>query len=267
MDAVPDQFAPDRIDVSACLHPKERAWRPVAWALRLIAIPVGLLFWLLSGGPIGRRRLELTLAATGVEVTPHSAPDVWKAFTKVRQSLGGTSSIRAFIDQGSAAPASVLKAGPNSYIVLKSSLVEKLTPREMEFVMGFLVGSLHARHLEFASVDTLVRLVSRLWIIRWLYLPLLRATALTGDRIGLQACGEPQVACSALGKLLFGIAPPDEAAHQAVVMQAQPFATSPLAVWIRRNQEFPFPTERYAELARYAAQFDQPSPGRGQPPR
>lgn len=243
-------------DLSAWLHPKERAWAPVARVLRLLAVPAGLAVWLMSLGRLGRRRLELHLMANAVEVDAESFPELHAAFERMRQRLDVRTPVRVFVRNGAVDDAELIWTSNGHFLVLSSGLVAKLDARECEFVMGYFMGALKARHLHFHSVDSFVNLASRLVLVRWLYLPLLRATVLSGDRIGLHLCGDPRAACSGLAKLLFGDALPGDLRQPTIMAQRARVSRSPMASWMRLGQPFPFPVERYAELAEYAAHLE-----------
>jgi len=161
------------------------------------------LIWLLLFG-IGYLFTGLGRAqylANAIECTPTQMPDLHKALIAAQKGLSPVK-VNLFVTQNPVLNAYTFGYREPYTIVLTSALVEKLTPEEIQAVIGHELGHIHFNHVVLInlmgmSVTGIERLIFYLWS---------RSCEYSADAIALQASGnDPKPMISALLKLASGL--------------------------------------------------------------
>lgn len=246
------------------LHPDEGSRAPLATAGALAVAALGVLLALLTAGTVlvalvvvwlSQRVAEAHLMGNAVLVSEHSFPDLHNRILRTCAALGYDKPVRAFVVNDGEINAVLWRFFGRRYLALNAGLVASTSPAEQDFVVGRFVGALRARHLRYHELAGAIDAFQRLWGLNLLVLPYLRATVLSGDRIGLQLCRDPDAALRALDKLIIGkdLAPrldPGGIEHQAEQLDRTLFKQVALLF-----SAHPFHTDRYRELRRYVEEL------------
>lgn len=151
--------------------------------------------YILTG--LGRAKL----LANAIECTPTQMPDLHKTLNAAQKGLP-PAKVNLFVTQNPVLNAYTFGYREPYTIVLTSALVEKLTPEEIQAVIGHELGHVHFNHVVLInlmgmSVTGIERLIFYLWS---------RSCEYSADAIALQASGnDPKPMISALLKLASGL--------------------------------------------------------------
>jgi Zn-dependent protease with chaperone function len=161
----------------------------------------------------GERALRLAFKANAVRVGESQYPWVHERLIRVCEVLDVEKPPEVYISQTPVVNAGAVGLG-EPFIVLNSSMLEVLSPDEMEAVLGHEVGHILSGHVLYR---TLLILLLNLVIFRYtlaglairpILMALLewyRKSELSSDRAGLLAVQNPEVAMSALMQLAGGM--------------------------------------------------------------
>jgi hypothetical protein len=153
-------------------------------------------------GP-GQRAREHYLAHA-VRVDPQVLPALNRAFDEIRARSGVEAPMEAYVYAAFEMNAAVVQAADRLLVVLSSGAVERLTPTQLDFVIGHELG-----HACFGHLDMPVQLVLRqnklqprevMQLLAWQ-----RQAEISADRVGLVCCGDMEAAATALFKTLSGL--------------------------------------------------------------
>lgn len=247
------------------LHPDEPARARVANIGAVGAGVVLLLLVLLSLGTLllpllllvgavwlTQRVAEAHLLGQAVLVSPHSFPELDARIRDTCRALAYDKPVRAFVIDDGEVNATLWRFFGRRYLALNSGLVASMTPAEQTFVIGRFVGALRARHLRYHELAGVVEGFQKLWLLNLLVLPYLRTTVLSGDRVGLQLCGDPAAGLRALDKLIIGKDLADRLDPVGIEEQAAQLDRSLFKRLAQLFMAHPFHTDRYLALRRYA---------------
>ncbi len=154
----------------------------------------------------GHRAREHYLA-NALRVDEAILPGLDAAFSDIRERGGLDVPMEAYVYAGSEINAAVLWAVDRYLVVLSSAAVERLTPEQLDFVIGHEVGHACFGHLDMpvqAVLNGAARLQPRqtMQLLAWQ-----RQAEISADRAGLVCCGSLEAAATALFKMLSGLAP------------------------------------------------------------
>jgi Zn-dependent protease with chaperone function len=252
------------------LHPSEKTLAPLA----VIGIaPVALLVLVITIGSFGilalvalvsmwfiGRITEARLRGGAVEVNDRNFPEIAAQIREVSRYLAYDRPVRAFVIQDGEINVALWRVFGRKYLSFNTGLVSSMNEHEREFVIARFIGALRARHLRFHEAAGFISGLEKVWVLNILVLPYLRATVLSGDRIGMMACGRIETAMSALDKLLLGNEVSGRLSPEGFMQQGRDFRMSifrPLSIMFSAH---PHMTDRYLELTAFASErgFLQP---------
>jgi Zn-dependent protease with chaperone function len=265
-----DSGTPSRHQISLSLqrdllHPSEGSRLVVAitavvvvslLALALIIASAGALLFVVAVvvGSIwfGRNVLEARLKGGAVEVSEASFPDVYATISGVADRLGYTRSVDMYIVQDGGINATLMRVFGKRILWLNSGLLEAMRTGpgrvELEFVVGRFIGALQAKHLRLGDFMAVVNAFEKLWVVNLAVLPYDRATVLSGDRLGLAACGDSSAALRALNKLFIGRGLAEDVDPVAMRAQAARQSRSVFRTISNLFSDHPHFVDRYVDL-------------------
>jgi Zn-dependent protease with chaperone function len=197
----------DGIDPRAWEHPADRAALNAVRKVPGFDVALRKVF-----GIFGERSLRLAFQANAVQVTEVQYPWIHERLQRVCRVLDVETPPELYVSQDPVANAGALGMD-DPFIVLNSSMVEVLSPDELEAVLGHEVGHVLSGH---ALYRTLLVLLLRLSLFRYplagvaarpvLYalLEWYRKSELSADRAGLLAVQDPEASMGALMQLAGG---------------------------------------------------------------
>ena len=147
------------------------------------------------------------LLSTAVRITPELFPQLHESIAGVNKAIGLESEIQSFVVADPNIQAyccSHQSRGEAIFtIIFSSCLVEKLTPKELRFVIGHEVGHFLCEHWRYPSEDMFDSPGEKLAALH-----LHRSAEISADRIGLLAADSLEPACSAMIKTAAGLGAP-----------------------------------------------------------
>jgi hypothetical protein len=216
------------LPLRALLHPTERSRMVLATATALIAVIVGVLIaiavhrapdiavaafvvlFVVASFWLGVQVRRAMLLGRSVHVTERSLPAVQSVIDEVRVRLDYHRSIDVYVADKvpGGESVAVISCFGTKMIVMEGGLIgDLLTPEkrpQLTFLLARYVGAFKARHMRMDLLEIMISAVSGLRIVNVFLKPYFRATAYSGDQIGLACCGELNVALAATSRLLTG---------------------------------------------------------------
>lgn len=247
------------------LHPMERSRLALAmvavlplcvFALTLVMISRGFILVILGGISLviwfSRQIFEARLKGCAIAVNKDSFPEVHEALNRVRSRLSYDKPVTMYVVQDSDVNATLLRLFGKRLLWINSGLLEAMSGdngrRELEFIIGRFIGALKAKHLRFHEFMVIIDAFERLWFANLFILPYTRATVLSGDRLGLAACGNFDATMRAMNKLMIGKDLADRLNVDAVARQGKDFQKSIFRILSIIVSPHPHMTDRYLNL-------------------
>lgn len=144
-------------------------------------------------------------------------------------------------------------------MTLDSATIARMTRPQRLFLIGSAVGAIASRHTMVWFVAEMATRLARFPVLSLPFRPWLRATVLTGDRLGFVAAVDHGASVDAVMEAMVGHELIDEVALEAVVTQARHVRASMLMTILQWVRAVPFTTERLLELRSFAADPAPPS--------
>jgi Zn-dependent protease with chaperone function/uncharacterized tellurite resistance protein B-like protein len=143
--------------------------------------------------------------SNAVRIDPRVLPALAEAFNDVRQRTQITGPMEAYIHAGTEINACVIRGRQRMIVVLSSGAVERLSPKELDFIIGHELGHAAFGHLEIpvgAILNTPNAVTPRqaMQLLAWQ-----RKAEISADRAGLLCAGSLDVAATSLFKTLSGL--------------------------------------------------------------
>jgi hypothetical protein len=253
--------------IAPLLHPTEQS----RLALALVAAGLALLFPLLiiihTGGlgvileflavvvgtiwvgiQLGRARL----LGRSVRVDTSTFPAIQAIVTEVCAMLEYNRPIEVYITEKSAPSIVTTSLLGTRLIVIEGGLVADLLQSDKQpqltFLIGRSIGALRARHMR---LDVLLRILEAAEVLKYVapfIRPYYRATAYSGDQIGMMCCSDLDAALEATRRLLVGGGMASELTAGAAVPQALLVKQRVLPRLVQLLAVEPHVTNRYANL-------------------
>lgn len=256
-----------RFSIAPLLHPTE----PSRLALALVAAGLALFFpflIMLRTGGIGGILLALAiligtiwigiqlsrarLLGRSVRVDADTFPDVHAIVGEVCETLDYRRRIEVYITEKtipSIVTTSLLGA---RLIVIEGALVaDLLRPGkrpQLTFLIGRSIGALRARHMRLEIVIRVLEAAEVLKYVAPFIRPYYRATAYSGDQIGMMCCSDLEAALEATRRLLVGSEMASQLSGGSVVPQALLVKRRILPRLVQLLAVEPHVTNRYANL-------------------
>ena len=268
-DSFPSQAAGVRSapSITPLLHPTE----PSRLALALIASALALLFPLLvlihTGGIgvilellafvigsvwIGIQLSRARLLGRSVRVDANTFPDVQAIVAEVCATLDYRRRIEVYITETVSPSIVTTSLLGTRLIVIEGDLVaDLLQPAkrpQLTFLIGRSIGALRARHMR---LEVLIRVLEAAEVLKYVapfIRPYYRATAYSGDQIGMMCCSDLEAALEATRRLLVGSEMASQLSAGAAVPQALLVKQRVLPRLVQLLAVEPHVTNRYANL-------------------
>jgi hypothetical protein len=218
----------EALELRALLHPTERSRLTLATVAALVvaaifvvimiaihrapqlaAVAAGLLV-LLASIWLGLQVRRAMLLGRSVRVTERSLPVVQNVLDEVRARLDYHGRIDVYVvDKAPGGlPVTVVSYFGTKLIVIEGGLIGDLLAPEkrpqLTFLLARYVGAFKARHLRMDILEALLSAVNGLRVANLFLKPYFRATAYSGDQIGLACCGDLNTALAATSRLMTG---------------------------------------------------------------
>ncbi len=205
-------------EFGACVHPREM---PRFLLALLFVVPVSLVLLLVTlatnGALVGAVLLLAFLVWLGFEisyallignwilVSEHNYPRVNELLKEVKETIGVPNRIDIIVFQRGEFNALFRMLFARRAIFMNSEMLsDGVSDDEIRWLIGRFVGRIRAKR-RMGPLRYLVSIVEQLLIFNLFIFPYERATAYTGDRVGLAAIkGDISAATSAMNKLMVG---------------------------------------------------------------
>ena len=205
--------------------------------------------------------------SSGVRVGPNQLPKIYAALQEAKTVLGLDIPVDLYVRQNPVPNAYTLAMqGKKPFIVVHSSLIELMTPDELQAVIAHELGHLKCEHGVWITAANIIlnvasqvpitgRLMAQsmqMMLMRWL-----QAAELSCDRASLLVVQDPRVVVSVIMKLTGGAASfADEMNPDAFLRQAREFEEESSSSWVGRQLRqakaqtltHPLPVVRVREL-------------------
>lgn len=268
-DAFPSPAAGVRTtpSITPLLHPTE----PSRLALALIASALALLFPFLvlihTGGIgvilellaiviasiwVGIQLSRARLLGRSVRVDANTFPDVQAIVAEVCATLDYRRRIEVYITEAVSPSIVTTSLLGTRLIVIEGDLVADLLQPvkrpQLTFLIGRSIGALRARHMR---LEVLIRVLEAAEVLKYVapfIRPYYRATAYSGDQIGMMCCSDLEAALEATRRLLVGSEMASQLSAGAAVPQALLVKQRVLPRLVQLLAVEPHVTNRYANL-------------------
>lgn len=253
--------------ISPLLHPTE----PSRLALALIAAGLALFFpflIMLHTGGIGTILVTLAiilgtiwvgiqlsrarLLGRSVRVDADTFPDVQAIVSEVCETLDYRRPIEVYITEKAIPSIITTSLLGTRLIVIEGALVaDLLRPGkrpQLTFLIGRSIGALRARHMRLEVVIRILEAAEVLKYVAPFIRPYYRATAYSGDQIGMMCCSDLEAALEATRRLLVGSEMAAQLSGGSVVPQALLVKRRVLPRLVQLLAVEPHVTNRYANL-------------------
>jgi Zn-dependent protease with chaperone function len=264
-DNAPEELSQDLL--YGLLHPKEPARAVLVWVaagitgLALAAFLIGaasfpelmLILFVYVVIAIGTIWLVKQLAyalfrGNAVQVGPAQFPDIHDRIVEAENRLGLTQGVASFVVRNGDLNAFFYRVSGRKFLIIHSTMVEDMTPEELDFIILRFLGYLRARQVDLGWIAQTVDVLNAVPILGLLTRSYDRAAVLSGDRIGAYACESTDTARSALAKFAVGAKLEPQFSLTAYLNQAQEFRQSPWNFLSRLWRTHPHLTDRISEL-------------------
>jgi hypothetical protein len=218
-------------------------------AIALLAVVVGSVW-------IGLQLARARLVGRSVRVTPETFPEVQGALDAVRLQLDYRRPIEVFVTEKGDPPISCTTYLSTRIILIQGDFVAGLldAPKrpQLTFLLAREIGALKSRHSRLEGALLVLAAANALQFVKIFITPYYRATAYSGDQIGLACCGSLEAALQATGRLLVGKELAGGLPLGGFLPQAVAVRTGALTRWVQLFADEPHVTSRYVNLLAFA---------------
>jgi hypothetical protein len=260
------------------LHPTEQSRLVLALVASALAIGVPLLGIVASGGIgailevllvlgvvlatiwFGLQMLRARLLGRSVRVDAGTFPDLQELVEDVRSTLQYRGRVEVYVID-TIAPSLVMTSLLGTRLILiEGDLVADLMQPEkraqLTFLLGRSFGALRARQ---ERMDLLIQILAAANVLRYVSVfiqPYYRATAYSGDQIGMMCCGDLAASLEATRRLMVGGEMAGRVRAGAVLPQVQLVSQRILPRLAQLLSSEPHVTNRYANLLCFGRHHD-----------
>lgn len=258
--------------LSSMLHPAESS-RFVLALVASVAVLLILAIVVLGSGLVGLVYLILLLLAAvasvwaglqvnrarllgrSVRVTAESFPLLDTLIETVRRELDYHRRVDVYVIDKSDQPVAVTSYLGTRIVLIQGGIVAELSEPAKEPQLVFLlarhIGALKAEHTRLNFLLALISAARAVQIVTPFLLPYYRATAYSGDQIGLWCCGSLDSALEAMARLLVGKELATEIPFAGVVRQSVTVQRDALPRFAQLLSSEPHVTNRFLNLLTY----------------
>jgi hypothetical protein len=265
-------------------HPTERS----RFALALVASAVVILFVVLVGvvsakagflsyllrigvslilfaGLVwfGQQLYRARLLGASVRVGPDTVPALQELIDEVRSTLGYRKRVDIYVVDTVKGPVPIVTSSylGTRIVIIEGDLVADMLSSpggrdQLTFLLGRSIGALCAKHLRLDLFVVLLASLDALKYISPFLRPWFRATAYSGDQIGMACCSNLEAALLAMRRLLVGKELADDLPTGNVLPQACLVQKRLLPRLVQLLAPEPHVTNRYANLICFARYHD-----------
>ena len=189
-----------------------------------------------------------------VQVSAASFPEANNAINEAKEIFGYNGKVEAYVYEEGSYNASILALLNTKTLLLSSELMKEENEKdEIRFIVGRFVGALAAKHFRFGWLQFLINSVEKLIIFNIFLYPYERATALSGDRMGLHMIGgNTKIAVTSMMKMVVGCDIANRVDVRAYVAQGTKYQGSFFSWLARALSTFPHHCTRVSELIAFA---------------
>jgi len=152
--------------------------------------------------------LRARLLGNSVKVTPESFPELHRLVEELRLQLQYHRRIDVYVADKSDPPVNLITYLGTHIIMIEGGLAaELLEPagqKQLRFLLARHIGALKSRQFRLDVLIIALNAAHGLQFVKPFLLPYYRATAYSGDQIGMACCGDVRAALEATGRLLVG---------------------------------------------------------------
>jgi hypothetical protein len=213
--------------------------------LELLAVVVGSIW-------IGIQLSRARLLGRSVRVDASTFPEVQAIVAEVCATLDYRRRLEVYITEKATPSIVTTSLLGTRLIVIEGGLVaDLLQPAkrpQLTFLIGRSIGALRARHMR---LEVLIRILEAAEVLKYVapfIRPYYRATAYSGDQIGMMCCSDLEAALEATRRLLVGSEMASQLTGGAVVPQALLVKQRVLPRLVQLLAVEPHVTNRYANL-------------------
>ncbi|HEX5308051.1 MAG TPA: hypothetical protein VFW38_03115 [Solirubrobacteraceae bacterium] len=256
-----------RGSITPLLHPTEPSRLALALVASAAALLLPLLIMIHTGGIgsvllvlvtvfgtiwVGIQLSRARLLGRSVRVDANTFPEVQEIVDVVCETLDYRRRLEVYVTEKATPSIVTTSLLGTRMIVIEGDLVADLLPphkrAQLTFLIGRSVGALRARHMQLELVIRILEAAEVLKYVFPLIRPYYRATAYSGDQIGMMCCSDLDAALEATRRLLVGPGMASELTAGAVVPQALLVKQRLLPGLVQLLAVEPHVTNRYANL-------------------
>ncbi len=191
-------------------------------------------------------------------VSAGTLPALNAIIDNVRQSLDYRRRVDVYVSEKANEPITMWNYMGTRIILLEGSLIADLQDAEkrpqLVFLLGFMFGTLKARHQQLTLVVSLLETWKNLKFLNLFLLPYFRATTYSGDQIGASCCANVPAVAAMMNRLLVGKELSPSLATKGVLDQAVAVRARFLPRLAQLFMNRPHLTNRYLNLMYFVAQ-------------
>jgi hypothetical protein len=199
------------------------------------------------------------LLGSAVQITSESFPELRTVVDQVRHQLDYRRRIDVYVADKSEPSVSLVSYLGTHIIIIEGGVAAELRDPSRQAQLTFLIarhiGALKARHTRLDLLVFMLAAANGLPYAKPFLMPYYRATACSGDQIGLVCCGSLEAALEATGRLLVGKELAPDLPLGGVLPQAALIRTR----WLPRFAQFVSPTphvvNRYMNLVMFGRRW------------
>jgi len=278
--AVPTTIAPAAAvsSIKPLLHPTERSRLVLAVVAGALAAALVLVVLVAAGAAgvlvplvvavgfvlgtiwISQQLLRARLLGRSIRVTDETFPELEALLNEVRDILQYHRRVDVYVVDKASSPIGMSSYLGTRIIVIEGGLVaELLAPAQrpqLVFLIGRSLGALRAKHARLDIVVLLLQMADALKFVSLFISPWYRATAYSGDQIGMMCCSDLFAALEATRRLLVGRELAAELQPGQVLPQALLVQHRLLPRFVQLLSAEPHITNRYANLICFGRYHD-----------
>jgi hypothetical protein len=264
--------------VRPLLHPTEQSRLLLAMAASLLALGLPLIFIVEIGGAkllfdlalalglflgsiwLGMQMARARLLGRSVRVDEHTFPEFHAIVEDVRATLHYRRPVEVYVTVSVSTGVSMTSLLGTRIILIDGGLLADLLAPEkraqLSFLIGRHIGALRAR---LTRLDIFVLIMEWANVLRYVtpfILPYYRATAYSGDQIGMVCCGDLEASLEATRRLLVGGGMAGRLTDGAALPQALLVKRRLLPRLAQMLSAEPHVTNRYANLVCFGLYHD-----------